>query len=136
AFALLEQSAGRLGVAFSGTAAVTEDASVLYFNPAGLAHLRTADATAVASAIEITSEIRPRGSSAALGQPLGNDGGDAGDWNFVPAVYLSVPVSESLTLGMGINAPFGLKLEYDDGWIGRFQALNSELETMNFNPTL
>jgi long-chain fatty acid transport protein len=35
-FALLEQSASKLGTAFAGTGATTEDASVMYYNPAGL----------------------------------------------------------------------------------------------------
>src|SRR4029079_362779 len=44
--------------------------------------------------------------------------------------------TDDLTFGLGINAPFGLKLVYDDGWVGRFQALHSEIQTINFNPSL
>ena len=29
-------------------------------------------------------------------------------------------------VGIGVNVPFGLKTEYDDGWLGRYQALKSE----------
>ena len=39
AFQLLEQSASGLGNAFAGSAAVAENASTVYFNPAGMTQL-------------------------------------------------------------------------------------------------
>jgi long-chain fatty acid transport protein len=35
-----------------------------------------------------------------------------------------------------VNAPFGLKTEYDDPWIGRFQGIRTKLYTVNANPAL
>jgi long-chain fatty acid transport protein len=35
-----------------------------------------------------------------------------------------------------VNAPFGLKTEYDQNWIGRFQAIRSELITLAFTPVV
>jgi long-chain fatty acid transport protein len=35
-----------------------------------------------------------------------------------------------------INAPFGLKTEYDSTWIGRFQGIRAEVKTVNFNPAV
>jgi long-chain fatty acid transport protein len=135
-FALLEQSSSRLGTAFAGTAAAADDATTIFFNPAGLMQLDDAQAIAGLAAVEITSEFHDEGSLPALGQPLGNLGGDAGDWNWVPSAYASMPIGKNMAIGIGVNAPFGLKLEYDEGWMGRFQALDSEIKTTNFNPTL
>lgn len=135
-FALLEQSASRLGNAFAGTTVVTDDASVMFYNPAGLAKLDQMQLVIVASGVNISSEFNDGNSQAALGQPLGTEGGDAGDWNAVPSVYFATPISEDLAFGFGFNVPFGLKLEYSDDWIGRFQAINSEIQTYNFNPAL
>lgn len=135
-FALLEQSASRLGTAFAGTAAAADDASSIFFNPAGMAKLDQSQFLVVASGISISSEFNDAGSQPALGQALGSEGGDAGDWNAVPAVFFAVPLSDRFVVGMGVNAPFGLKTEYDDGWMGRFQALESEIKTYNFNPSL
>ena len=73
---------------------------------------------------------------AGANQPLGGDGGDAGGYNFVPNMYLSVPINPQWTFGLGVNVPFGLTTEYDDGWIGRYQALKSQIETINVNPAL
>lgn len=134
-FALLEQSTSRLGTAFAGSA-VLVDGTTIFFNPAALVSLDRPQALANLGAVEITSEFSDTGSQPALGQPLGGNGGDAGDWNFVPSIYASLPLSENLAVGLGINAPFGLKLEYDNDWIGRYQALNSEITTININPTV
>lgn len=136
AFALLEQSGSRLGTAFAGSGAIADDATTIFFNPAGLAQLDHAQAVVVPSGVLISSKFNDVASLPALGQRLGGEGGDAGGWNLVPAVYASAPLNEQLAVGIGVNAPFGLKLEYDDGWIGRFQALRSEIETINVNPTL
>ncbi|WP_419628410.1 outer membrane protein transport protein, partial [Thiolapillus sp.] len=38
-FAIIENSASGMGNAFAGAAAVAEDASTVYFNPAGLTNL-------------------------------------------------------------------------------------------------
>jgi long-chain fatty acid transport protein len=136
-FALLEQSASRLGTAFAGTAAAADDATTIYFNPAGMSFLGHTDALVVASGIEITSEFSNDGGSLpALGQPLGGNGGDAGEWNFVPSAYFTLPLGERFAAGIGVNAPFGLRLEYADGWVGRFQALRSDIKTININPSV
>lgn len=135
-FALLEQSASRLGTAFAGTAAAADDASAIFYNPAGMALLNSKEFMVVGSGVAISSEFNNGNSQAALGQPLGGEGGDAGGWNAVPAGYFAMPLNEQFAIGLGVNAPFGLKLEYDDGWMGRYQALNSEIQTYNFNPSL
>ena len=41
-----------------------------------------------------------------------------------------------MTLGFGVSALYGLKTEYDRGWIGRYHAVKSELTTININPAL
>ena len=135
-FALLEQSASRLGTAFAGTAAAADDATTVYFNPAGMTALRQPEGAVSASGIAIGSEFRNASSTPAFLQPLGGNGGDAGDWNLVPAAYFVLPVGESFAFGFGVNAPFGLKLVYEDEWIGRFQALHNEITTLNFNPSV
>lgn len=132
----MEQSASRLGTAYSGTAAAADDASTIFYNPAGMAKLTESQFLVVASGVLISSEFNNQNTQPAFGQPLGNEGGDGGGWNAIPALYFATPLNDRFAVGLGVNAPFGLKLEYDDGWMGRFQALNSEITTYNFNPSL
>lgn len=136
AFALLEQSANRLGTAFAGTA-VGQDVTAMFFNPAALANLDSSEFAVVLSGIKVSSEFRNfGGSNAASLQALGTNGGDAGGWNAVPVAYGAFKISDPLTFGIGVNVPFGLKLDYASDWIGRYQALKSEIQTINVNPAL
>src|SRR5262249_30253618 len=95
-FALLEQSGSRLGTAFAGTAVAADDATTVFFNPAGMTSLRQSEAVLSASGIDISSEFRNGNSLPAFAQPLGDNGGDAGSWNLVPAAYFAMPVGDSL----------------------------------------
>ena len=135
-FALLEQSASRLGTAFAGTAAAADDATTLFYNPAGMLNLDQVQVSAVASGINVSSEFENTASQPALGQALGGEGGDAGGFHGIPALYVAIPFTKDLAAGFAFNVPFGLTLEYDDDWMGRFQAVKSEIQTYNFNPSL
>jgi long-chain fatty acid transport protein len=55
---------------------------------------------------------------------------------WIPNVYLVKEISPRLRLGTGINSPFGSVTEYQPGWVGRYQALKSKIETVNVNPSL
>ncbi len=137
-FALIEQNASGMGNAFAGAAAVAEDASTIFFNPAGLTRLQGKQVVVAAHLIDLGIEFSNNGSSSAPATigTVGSNGGDAGDGIFVPNVYFSMPLGEKLTFGVGVNAPFGLVTEYDSDWVGRFQGIKSDLATLNINPTL
>jgi long-chain fatty acid transport protein len=146
-FALMEQNASGLGNAYAGQAAAAEDASTVFFNPAGMTNIKGRQVVTAINAILPSSEFNDTGSSApfvptplgtvTFGHPTGGDGGDAGDLAFVPNAYVSWElVPNQIWLGLGINAPFGLKTEYDDDWVGRFHATKSEVMSVNVNPTI
>ncbi len=137
-FALMEQSASGVGNAFAGGSAAAEDASTIFFNPAGMTRLPGKQVVVGVHAIDLSATFTNQGSTLAPPLPplTGGNGGDAGGWGYVPNLYLSWQLNESLWLGMGVNAPFGLNTEYETGWVGRYQALNSELTTININPSL
>ena len=135
-FQLNEQSGSGLGNAFAGGAAATDDASAMWWNPAALSQFQRTQAVAVINIITPSVKFQNDASLPAANQPLGNTGGDAGGYNFVPNMYVSVPINAQWTFGLGITVPFGLTTEYDDGWIGRYQGLKSSIETMNINPAL
>jgi len=134
AFALAEQNVMGLGNAFAGAAATAEDANTVWFNPAGLARLNLPQVEGAIHVVIPSSKFQNANSQAAALQPLGGTGGDAGSAAFVPNLYGSIAVNDALHLGIGINVPFGLKTEYEDGWLGRYQALKSEVKTINVNP--
>lgn len=136
-FALNEMSAASLGNAHAGAGAVAEDLSTIYFNPAGLSRMSGRQFLVVGSAIRPSAKFSNAGSTSVLGTPLaGGNGGDAGGWALVPALYYAMELAPDLRFGIGLQSPFGLKTEYDAGWAGRYQALTSEMKTFNINPSL
>lgn len=135
-FALIEQNASGLGNAYAGQAAAALDASTVFFNPAGMGLLPDSQLVVAGNLIRPSAEFQNGGSTAAPLQTLGSTGGDAGGLGFVPNLYYVAPVNQDLSFGIGLNAPFGLKTEYDQTWMGRFQAVTSEVKTINLNPSL
>lgn len=135
-FALIEQSGSGMGNAFAGAAASAEDASTIFFNPAGMTYIQGSQVVGALHLIKPTAHFDDDGSTAALLRTKGGEGGDLGDLSFVPNFYYVHEVNPSIKVGLGINAPFGLKTEYDDDWMGRFQAIKSELKTVNINPSI
>src|ERR1041384_4867326 len=93
-FALQENSASGLGNAFAGGAASAEDASTVWFNPAGMSRIGTNQVAAAIHGIGLSARFHDNGSQAAAQQPLGGEGGDAGDWAAVPNLYLVIPLSK------------------------------------------
>src|SRR2546430_5364182 len=86
--------------------------------------------------INLSAKFSDSGSTPGLGQPLGNNGGKAGDLSAVPNVYFAMDVAPNWKVGVGGSVPFGLKTEYDPAWMGRVPAINSDTNTYNINPSV
>jgi long-chain fatty acid transport protein len=134
-----------MGSAYAGGAAQAEDPSTVYFNPAGMTRLNGTQIAGAAHGVFPKAEFEDDGSAHLLNGPpfysplnyLGNgDGGDGGEPGLVPNFYVTHRLTEQWAIGLGLNAPFGLATEYNDGWIGRYHALKSEVKTINVNPSI
>jgi long-chain fatty acid transport protein len=132
-FALIEQSASGMGNAFAGGGAVAEDASTIYFNPAGMTYIQGTQVVGAIHLIKPSAEFNGSITPSSIG---GGNGDDAGDLAFVPNFYYKRDLSDSIKFGLGVNAPFGLKTEYEPTWKGRYQAIKSEVKTVNINPAI
>ena len=137
-FQLREASVKNLGRAQAGTAVAKDDASVVSYNPAAMVNLDKTTVQTDITVIDLTAGFSGGGNAAAgspLARPLsGGNGGDPGDPTVVPALALVVPMSgalEGLTLGASVSAPFGLMTEYDPTWVGRYNAVTSEVKTVD-----
>ncbi len=139
AFALIEQSASGLGTSYAGAAAAAEDASTIFYNPAGMSLLPGGmQVSAGLALINLSAKFSDSGSSTAppgIGS-LGGNGGDAGGLSAVPNVYFAMDLAKDWKFGVGVSVPFGLKTEYDPTWVGRFQAIKSDIKTYNINPSV
>lgn len=129
-FQILEQSPAQLGTAFAGTASNISDATTVFFNPAGMTQLNGRQITLAGNLIFTQATFADQGSN------TGGTGGKTDELGIVPNVYGVQPLNENWTLGLGINAPFGLASDYGEQWAGRYLATFSELQVVNINPTL
>lgn len=138
AFQLKENSVKAQGRAMAGSASARGDASVVANNPALMSTFDRTTVQGDVSAIDLSFKFDGEGRAASgtpLQQPLtGSNGGEAGDVVAVPAASFILPLEggfEYVTLGAMVSAPFGLKTEYEDGWKGRYHALNSDVKIID-----
>ncbi len=149
-FALIEQSVSGMGSAYAIGSAGIDDASTIYFNPATMTRLPGSNLTGGLQIVNSRTDFK--GSAEYNPNNLGNSLlGTAGPppvqiqgdsktnldlTAAVPMGAISHQLNDRTWLGLTINAPFGLKTDYDDDWVGRYNAIKSQLYTYNFNPTL
>lgn len=140
-YELLEQSAEGLGQAFSGaTTGSFQDASAAYYNPGALTRLSTTTASVGSHLISPHAEFENEGSRYVPqlgGRPLsGNNGGDGGEFAAVGNLYGAIPLGTNAVFGLGITSPFGLRTDYNETWVGRYHAVESNLTTVNILPSI
>jgi long-chain fatty acid transport protein len=130
-FALIGQSAATAGSAYAGASALAGGVDTVWYNPAGMVFL---DGPAVSASVDLLfpqSDFDDRGSTNVLGAPRRGSTAGGDEPGAVPAAYLVAPVTPGFALGVALNAPFGQATEYDDDFVGRYEARLSELTTLN-----
>lgn len=140
-FYIQEQSVSGLGAAFAGQAAMPRDASILFYNPAGIAELDQRQANVGLNMLYPHASLEDKGTTIAgftleqLGRPHG-DGGNPGSLSPVPNAYLAAPLTDdkSWWAGIGLSAPFGLGSEYDEDFFGRYLSTKVHLRTIDIQP--
>ena len=130
-FQLKENSVKSMGSAFAGSGVKTGDTSVVVNNPATMTQFEGTTVQADVTVIDLNYEFQGSGTDA-LGQPLtGSNGGNAGDVTPVPALSIVHKLDNGLALGAMVSAPFGLKTEYEAGWVGRYFAQTSDVKVVD-----
>lgn len=130
------QSASAQGTA-NANAAEAADASVLFYNPAGMTRLDGTHASGVLNIVVPSTKYEDQGSFTATSLPI--SGGNTKKFvktTAVPHGYLTHKLSNDLSVGMAVFVPFGSKTEYDKTWAGRYTSLSTELTTIAFNPSV
>lgn len=134
-FALIENSASGMGNAYAGGSAVADDASTVWFNPAGMTRLKGDHISVAGHIISTSADFTDQGSTLGGGGSIPGTLDDGGITSFVPNFYYVTELGGDAWFGLGVTVPFGLSTEYDEDWIGRYGATTSEVSTVNFNPS-
>jgi long-chain fatty acid transport protein len=130
-FQLQEQTASGLGLAYSGMSVAAQDAGTAFWNPAAMSLLHGVNAAAAVHLIDTSFEFDSSGST----YDSFGDGGNAGDDNWLPGLYGTFEINPQFTVGIAIDAPFGLRTDWNVPWAGELHAAKSDVKTLNINPT-
>lgn len=135
-FAITEQSASAAGSAVAGAGAVAEDAGTLFYNPAGMAALDGDQLMIVGQAFALDNHFRNQGTIDGTGGPISGHKDFKNPVIAVGSLFAALEVTERVTVGLGVTSPFGLKSEYEDSWVGRYNTLLSGIMTVDINPSV
>lgn len=133
-FQIRENSVRNMGRANAGTTVAWGDASVVLNNPAAMVNIDKTTVQADITVIDLTADFEGSGTTAlgpAAGPLTGGDGGDPGDATPVPALAAVFPINDQLVVGAQVSAPFGLKTDYDPSWMGRYDAITSDVKIVD-----
>ncbi|MFT6152779.1 MAG: long-chain fatty acid transport protein [Crocinitomicaceae bacterium] len=138
-YKLNEQSAAGMGSAHAGLAAMAEDASVVFYNPAAMTELDRAQMTAGFTYINATGDFDGSSVNAAGAPSLSEGYDDGGNYlgeAFIPFFYYVRPVNENVSIGLGIFTPFGTNTDYGDNFSGGGFADETSLISIEIQPSI
>jgi long-chain fatty acid transport protein len=152
AFQLWEESAAGLGDYHAGAAAEANDASTIFYNPAGMSRIKHQQVSLGAVGIDLKAGFQgnvyipgPPVPDNLVGTTLYSEPGDT--FSIIPNFHYVLPINNRLAFGIDETTPFGASTDYVD--INTEENLNNptpdyvddlatktKLETINLNPSL
>jgi len=137
-FQVREQSAKTLANAMSNAAAGAEDVSFMAYNPAAIGNIDGSQVAGGVAHIDASFELKNAEATSTVGGFDYDRGGSrqGGETAVVPSFAAKTQLNERFDLGLAIYAPYGLSTKYDEDWVGRYHAVETELTTIDFQPTL
>jgi long-chain fatty acid transport protein len=127
---LYEMATPDLGTASAGRAALADDASTAFGNPAGMTRLDSSQMlVGVQPAYGISHFDKGNGTTVS-----GGNGGNA--LGFIPGMgsYFVYSATPDLKFGLTLGSDFGLSARYQSGWSGRYYAQQEEILTLGAFP--
>ncbi|MEC6897632.1 outer membrane protein transport protein [Photobacterium piscicola] len=130
-FQLAEYSATGLGRAFAGEAAMADNASAQFRNPAMLTYLKGIQVSA--GAIYVDPNIDISGTHTLLGQTGSSDFANNA---IIPNFYFSRPLTDKATIGIAFGTHFGMRTDLGTDFKASMFGNQAEVHTVEINPNL
>lgn len=129
---LYEVGTDNVGLANAGAAARAQDPSTLASNVAGMAFLPGTQITAGAQLLHGNLRFDVD-SSTNVG---GGDSGNSVEWIPAASFFVSHQLEDGWSVGFANYGDFGLSVDYEDNWSGRYFLQDGSILGMTFMPTL
>jgi len=131
-YQLYELGTPIMGTAGVGQAAVNDDASASYFNPAVMPDLDSSQVL-VGGMIFIPKIQFSKDGNTTIS---GNNGGKAGVISPGLGSFFAYRYSPNIYFGINLASPAVGILDYSEGWVGRYSVQNTSFLTIGLNPSL
>jgi long-chain fatty acid transport protein len=128
---LYEVGSPDVGLAAAGYAARAQDASTAYTNPAGMTRLERPTLMLGVQPMYIDLNFSEDSNTTVSGPS-----GDSNGWIPAGGAYYVHPVNDKLALGLAVGGNFGLSLDYQDDWVGRYYAQEVTLQAAFIQPAI
>lgn len=123
---LTELSTTETSLAGAGWAARAQDATTAFTNPGGMTQLEGTQIQFTAQPLFLNTEFNSD-----------NGGGsDLDSWTPGGSLFITHQVNDDWSVGFSMAGFFGLGLDYDTGWDGRYYVDEITLQSIGFQPTV
>lgn len=134
-FQSFEHSATGLGRAFAGEAALADNASTQFRNPAMLSYLSGTQISG--GAIFVNPNLDAEGiATSASQEKFSTSSKDHVKSSVIPNIALSHQLDEKLYLGLALGSNFGINSTFDDNFKGIQFGNEAKINTLEINPNL
>ena len=120
-----------VGLPCAGCTARAQDPSTVFTNPAGMMRLERSELQVGAQPIYARTKFNVDSSTTFSGPD-----GDGSAWLPAGSLFYSHSLSLDLKIGVGVLGYFGLGLEYEDDWVGRYYVQEVTLQALGFQPAV
>lgn len=129
-FALYEGSAR--GNALGGLTGQADDPAAIFYNPAGITQLEGRQFMAGVTFIQPFADVTTLN---LYDQQFDTQSYETNVFT-PPHFYYTHQLTENTTFGFGVFTRFGLGVEFDDDWEGRYSSTNADIATITINPNI
>ncbi|MEN8758995.1 MAG: outer membrane protein transport protein [Desulfobacterales bacterium] len=128
---LYELGTPDVGAAAAGWSARAQDAATVFTNPAGMTRLEKSELLVGVQPLYLHAEFSPDANT----NTTGSDG-DASTWLPAGGLYYVHNLMPKLKFGVSAVGYFGLGLEYENDWVGRYYVQEIKLQALGIQPAL
>jgi long-chain fatty acid transport protein len=137
---LYEIGSPDVGLAAAGYAARAQDAATVFTNPAGMTRLQQPSLMAGVMPMYTYIDFSADGNTSHEARLLPGGGsaddGDSNEWLPAGGLFYVHPVNDKLALGLALTGNFGLALDYQDDWVGRYYVQEATLQAAGIQPAV